>query len=640
MDNHSSANAAKRNKPSSISKPLHNLASSAASAAVVDPRSKDSENHDLTIEIIDETDDDRASLMGNNNKGQRSRAASIQERPDAWMRPYWLGLGLFSTLFSFWILDSLKDPIFALLVEGNINYHQPPAKLCSVATTLALVCFLEFVSNARKQRKLLFASSNSSSSRHHGQWQRAGRDVMDGGGRWSTMSVGRSQQPPREEVDEPVSAALFLYLGCTYCLVFLLVAYLLGFHPGFSSTAAAIDSPSSSLLWHVVAYFMYAMIESFGSLTVATFWSYANSTLSLSDAERFYGLIIAIAQIGAIGGSTMVTHSAWSTSTLLVVACMAMLLMSVVLTSYDRRFPASASTAQTDTLPMTPSSTMAPSAWSGIHLILKHNYVLLILGVSCLYEVSLTCLDYQMKLLGWNHFEQESAQISFAQFLGRFGQLTNLLSLLISSMVFPFLIRRVGLKRTLLIFPSLLVIATFVAYTAIPGNLTVLFVSISFLKAMTYSMHDPSKEMLYIPTSNAIKFRAKFWIDVVGERVAKAIGSSINTIAGSVDRSVSIGGLPSMVSAIGLWYVCYRVGRQFTDLIRTGHIVGQGGNQQPSSSGGGYQPLPIQEEEDDDEEEEQMLGLSIDDSSRHSQADVPEEDDPPDSLLEMAPLTK
>ena len=34
--------------------------------------------------------------------------------------------------------------------------------------------------------------------------------------------------------------------------------------------------------------------------------------------------------------------------------------------------------------------------------------------------------------------------------------------------------------------------------------------------------------MLYLPTSNDIKFKAKAWIDVVGARTAKALGSAIN----------------------------------------------------------------------------------------------------------------
>jgi AAA family ATP:ADP antiporter len=102
----------------------------------------------------------------------------------------------------------------------------------------------------------------------------------------------------------------------------------------------------------------------------------------------------------------------------------------------------------------------------------------------------------------------------------------------------------------------------------------VLFVSLTILKAMTYSIHDPSKELLYLPTSLAIKFRSKFWIDVVGARVAKAVGSAINTFAGNVDRSIRVGTVPSLLTAAALWLVCYRAGIQFDRLVGEGRVVG------------------------------------------------------------------
>ena len=550
-----------------------------------------------TIEIIDETDYDEygydtVGLIGgqhlefedfNNDHNNNYN----RERPDAWIRPYWLGAGLFLTLFSFWILDSLKEPIFALLlVDGKIGKHQPPAKLCSVMTTLFLVCTLEVLSNARRKQASNVESKNAPSH----------DNVLSGGGRWNRMPVGEEPSINRED---SVPASLFLYLGVSYCLIFLFVAYALNFHPAFSAKEIPQLSSSAKLLWRIMAYFTFAMIESFGSLTVATFWSYTNSTLNLLDAERYYGLIIACAQIGAIGGSTMVTKGSWPTDTLLLVVSMVILLMVIVMTSYDRRFPSSSYHTSTRSLsPIEPAHT----AWTGVKLILQHNYVLLILGVSCLYEVALTCLDYQMKLLGFDRFEGSSG-ISFAQFLGRFGQLTNILSLFISSLIFPLVIRKIGLRRTLLIFPTLLVIATIVAYTAIPGNLTVLFVCMSLLKAMTYSMHDPAKELLYMPTSNSIKFRSKFWIDVVGERVAKAIGSSINTMAGSVARSLTVATWPSILSALGLWYVCYLVGKEFESLLITGKIVGLD-TMSKSDSNGFYRPISGV---DDDERLASML---------------------------------
>ena len=51
------------------------------------------------------------------------------------------------------------------------------------------------------------------------------------------------------------------------------------------------------------------------------------------------------------------------------------------------------------------------------------------------------------------------------------------------------------------------------------------------LKAITFSLNEPVKELLYMPTSEAVKFKAKAWIDVFGARCAKALGSYITNIA-------------------------------------------------------------------------------------------------------------
>jgi TLC ATP/ADP transporter len=484
------------------------------------------------------------------------------------MRPYWLGLGLALILFAFWVLDSLKDPIFAILVEGKLHQHQPPAKLCSVATTLIIVCMVEFGAYFRKQQTDGYTFSQPTNQSNQ----------------WRKMSMERE----RPKDDDRVSASIFIYVGLSYAIIFSLVPIILGFHPNFSRTADTFDSGSStSTMWHILGYALYSTIESFGSLAVATFWSYANSTLSLHDAERFYGLIIAIAQVGAIGGSSMVTTQYWSAASLIWVACLVMVLQILVMMRYDKVYPPTSGGPEEP--PPTPKNEAdAAALWSGVYLILRHNYVLLIMGVSCLYEVSLTCLDYQMKVLGWTRFEERHSGITFAQFMGRYGQLTNGTSLIISSVVFPYLIRRMGLRYTIRIFPTLLLIATIIAYGAAPGNLAVLFLSLSILKAMTYSMHDPAKELLYIPTSNAIKFRAKFWIDVVGVRFAKAVGSSINTMAGSVENSVRIGSVPSLLSAGALWYVAYKVGNAFDALVKEHRVVGHDGH---ILDGVAYRPL-------------------------------------------------
>jgi AAA family ATP:ADP antiporter len=566
--------------------------------------------------MYDEEYDDAPINQGLLNKKRKSIRDSLhiyydtQARQIEWMRPYWLGSSLFLLLFAFWVLDSLKDPLFARLVDGKIERHQPTAKLCSVASTLVLVCLMEYLANLRQRR--------TAEERENEMLQ---DQVLDAGGVWKsgTMYSQEYQRRKHQAVDDTISITIFYQIGIPYVFAFVVIAF---FVAQFEGVEDSLEEGFDA--WYILAYVLHATVESFGSIAVATFWSFTNSTLSLNDAERYYGPIIALAQFGAIGGSTMVASGGWNVPSMLVVVSLVIILQMLVMRLYHQRFlPTSLLAINTVAVDSDEQSvltwqdndaTLTKPFWSGIYLIFNHYYVILILGVSCLYEVALTCLDYQMKLLGYAKFAATNdpyaisatsptsimATMSFAEFMGRYGQVVNFVSLLFSSLVFPTLIRRYGLRVTLRIFPTLLLIITIIAYGAFPGNLTVLFVSLSLLKAMTYSVHDPSKELLYIPTSNAVKFRAKFWIDVVGERISKAIGGLFNTFAGSVEKSIRIGSVPSIISAAGLWFVCFYVGIEFDRLLRTGTIVGLEHSVDPAT----YKKVPKREQDGQDDDDD------------------------------------
>jgi len=89
---------------------------------------------------------------------------------------------------------------------------------------------------------------------------------------------------------------------------------------------------------------------------------------------------------------------------------------------------------------------------------------------------------------------------------------------------------------------------------------------------------------------------------VVGQRIAKAIGSAINNYAGSVEEIVKYGSLPSIVSALALWLVCYQVGNQFDTLIKSGEVVGLSNNDDDDDDG------EVKEQSDDMELSEIDLG--------------------------------
>lgn len=534
------------------------------------------------------------------------------------LRSSLLSLSLAMTLAVFWLLDSLKDPTLTILVNGNLRKHQPLAKMASVGGTLVLVVLMEFISHERDKRR----------ARENAAKVMSDDEVIDGGGNWTKMDINidsgeNAAQQSENNSSDQIPIHVFKTVGLSYIVTFSIISYILRYHHGFMGADEIVDANSA---WHLLGYIQYITIESFGSISVATFWSFANSTLTLKAAKTYYGFIIAMAQIGAFGGSTVATFRSISIPNLYLVACVGITLQICVMKIYGQRFPDSMdedddaaiednsdcggyeeevavaarvkkARQQHQTLADTKNPEEAKAMplevfMSGVYLILKHNYLLLILGVSCLYEVSLTCLDYEMKLIGLDHFRappdfledssvvdidpnlNEDEANAFTTFMGRYGQLTNVLSLLLSYFAFPYLMENFGLKHTLRIFPTLLLAIATMTFIALPLNLPVLFVSMSLLKALTYSINDPAKEILYIPTSNTVKFKAKFWIDVVGARVAKAIGSSINTYAGTAERIVQYGSLPSVVTALALWVICYAAGIKFDSLLEKGEIVG------------------------------------------------------------------
>lgn len=532
------------------------------------------------------------------SQNQDSRPAAILRKRSITMRYGLLAISLMLTLLVFWLLDSIKDPTLATLVDGNLEKHQPRAKMASVFGTISLVVLLEAISHRRQVGRCDVEDTAILND----------DEVMYGGGHWTKMDVSSTIEEEKDttEMDEnQIPHTIFRIVGLSYISAFGFISIFLRYHRGFSES----HGDGESLGWKILGYLQYITIESFGSIGVATFWSFVNSTLTLDAAKSSYGFFIAVAQLGAIGGSTIATIRSISIPNLFLVACTGILAQITIMHVYVNKFPGAMNDeddmdsmrgekkhlkATVKEMPMyndTPSKDIASNTYiSGFHLILKHNYLLLILGVSCLYEISLTCLDYEMKLIGLDRFRSlpdllednnalandmsEEAATAFAIFMGRYGQLTNILSLLLSYYAFPYLMATFGLKYTLRIFPTMLLIITVMTFIALPRNLPVLFVSISFLKALTYSINDPAKEILYIPTSNAVKFKAKFWIDVVGARVAKAIGSSINTYAGTIDRIVKYGSFPSLLTAAALWVICYVVGIRFDELMQTGEIVG------------------------------------------------------------------
>ncbi len=389
----------------------------------------------------------------------------------------WLSLCLFVIIGGFWLLDSLKDTV----LEKSIGMeYQPQAKMLSVLLTLVLVV----------------------------QYNRI--------------------------VDLVWKPALFYVVGGCYTGVFTVLGLVLfltekaddidggGSMPSSSTATIFVSHPPA-----IVGWLSYVAIESYISVTMGLFWAYVNTSVDLEEAKACYGIIIAGAQIGAILGSTTATFASAESvrhplrvSTLYLIGGLTPALMSCIIWRFERAFTTNSlhegEVAANGMRQRQLSALQAAAAGmgtvksftSGFRLMTSHRYLPLLMGVSCLYEVVLTVLDYEMKVLAVNKYRNGVSlsphrEGEFAALMGHFGQTTNFLSLAMSFLGTSLIVRSLGLPLAISIFPCLLILGVLIS-TALP-SLPTLFITVSVLKSLTYSLGEPCKEMLYMVTSDAVK---------------------------------------------------------------------------------------------------------------------------------------
>lgn len=346
-----------------------------------------------------------------------------------------------------------------------------------------------------------------------------------------------------------------IYIICGgYALMFLVFGYFLA-HPTIG-LANKVASPDRLLGWA-----MYLGIESFGSIVVALFWSFVASTTDTASAKRGYGLIIAGAQIGSIAGPTLATYAEQIGLIQLVFMVAVGIVIAPLLTVlFVRTYPAVQTEKASDKKPT--------GMIEGLRLLFSKPYLMGILGVATLYEIVGTILDFQMKVVAKSTYG--SAE-KVAQFLGLFGQSANTLSLVFALIGTSFFIRRFGLTFCLVMFP--VAVASVVLYVWYAPSLWALFGAMVAIKGLSYALNNPCKEIMYIPTSKDVKFKAKGWIDGFGGRSAKATGSGINGIFTNAASLLFYGSLISL-GIIGFWIlVALYVGRKNDDLTKSGTII-------------------------------------------------------------------
>jgi hypothetical protein len=177
-----------------------------------------------------------------------------------------------------------------------------------------------------------------------------------------------------------------------------------------------------------------------------------------------------------------------------------------------------------------------------------------------------------------------------------------LLSLVMAFFGTSSLLRYLGIRMSILLFPA--ISAVLCIMIAIQPDLMVIYYGQLILKATGYAINNPAKEILYSPTNPDVKLKVKQWIDVFGQRSAKAIGAAICEPFKYNIPGLLVWGTWIAFGFTAVWSVCaVYVGIRFNSLMQTkvqAEIITTSDDPTPSvSSSSKSTPSDLDDELDD-----------------------------------------
>ena len=338
-----------------------------------------------------------------------------------------------------------------------------------------------------------------------------------------------------------------------------------------------------------VGWITYWSIESYGSLMVPLFWSFVISVTDSNKAKTGFPLIIAGAQIGSIGfsGLTIFASELGGIRRLFAIATLLVLAIVAVVYYFMKVIPADhlvgdkkVAEAEKQGQKKKEKENFFAGFYNGLRLLLTTPYLLGVLVVSTVYEIVGTIVDYQMKRYAAIS-PQFAGEAGFAKFMGIFGVCVNSLAFIIALLGTSYLLKKYGIRICLLIYPIIFGIALigfYGAYSAgwlVDGRmLWALFAVMVLARGLTYAVNNPSKDMMYIPTSKDVRYKAKGWTDMFGGRTAKATGSQVTSaLRHDLALLVTVGTVIGL-GVIAFWILAALfVGKKNEQLIRDGEII-------------------------------------------------------------------
>jgi AAA family ATP:ADP antiporter len=303
--------------------------------------------------------------------------------------------------------------------------------------------------------------------------------------------------------------------------------------------------------WPAAPFIFWFWADIFMATSVTQFWIMVNDFFSPRQAKRLVGILVSGGLLGGIFGSLFSFFLVRQTDTVnLLLFCPVFLVLCLLLVNCLRFFPGYSQ-------PKEPRTAVRRSV-SYINSFLefrKNRHLVFLAGIMAAGIIVATLVDFQFNTLVENHFAAfDDAREQMTAFLGIFFTGLLIFSYCLHVLMTGKILRKFTFRISLMITPLVLLVL----------SAGVLFIPAAYLfywtialkgldKGLAHSLNQSVRELLYIPVPSQIKYKAKVFIDMFVNKMAKGLGALVLIVMvpvlGLPLRSVSL----AVAAVILIW---------------------------------------------------------------------------------------
>jgi ATP/ADP translocase/HEAT repeat protein len=266
----------------------------------------------------------------------------------------------------------------------------------------------------------------------------------------------------------------------------------------------------------------YVWVNCLGVIAPVQAWSFANSIFDARQARRLFGVIGAGASFGAVAGGLMarylVAPVGGAVNLLLVLAAL-LVAAAVIVAVASRRLRRRGPSLRRRQEPLGVADTLGAIGAS--------PYLRLLAALILLVAIATQWTTFQLSVVADRRFGGDADEIT--RFFGTFNFIIGATAFLLQLLLTGTLLKRMGVTTVVLILPVTLLFASGLTFV-FPVFLAVLLTNAAD-QGLRFSIDKAAYELLYLPIAPSQRQSIKNALDIIGNRIADALGGVILGLA-------------------------------------------------------------------------------------------------------------